>query len=204
MDVISISWGFDNVKQKIAYALEQAHKKSIVIVAAAANHGMRGPIAFPARFKECVICIGAANGDGITSSYCADDPVLEKYTALGEAVRGASIANIPRNSFFSTYIHRGFLFKDDTVLKSGTSTAAPIAAGIAALFIEYTRQPQNQCKDAGSHSNMLKLFSAMSKDFDRTYRFLVPWQLLNENTDDSRRKIQNALEARNITFYACS
>jgi subtilisin family serine protease len=63
VDVISISWGFPDESKNIAEALKEAHSKNVVILAAAANHGKRHPIAFPANFRNYVICIGAANGD---------------------------------------------------------------------------------------------------------------------------------------------
>ena len=103
VDVISIFWGFDDIKPKIEKALKEGDARDVVILGAAANHGRRASIAFPANFKNCVVCIGAANGDGVRSSYTADDPDLEKYSVLGEAVRGASIANIPRNPMFSAF-----------------------------------------------------------------------------------------------------
>jgi hypothetical protein len=75
-----------------------------------------------------------------------------------------------------------------TERKDGTSSATPIAAGIAALFIEYSHR--NGLGDAGSHESMLKLFSAMSAESGDTYRLLRPWTLLEEG------KVKAALDGR--------
>jgi hypothetical protein len=163
--VISISWGFPDDHPRIKAALVNAHSKNIIILAAASNHGRMDQIAFPARLRDYVICIGAARGDGVTAGFTAEDPLLQSYTAPGKGVRGASVR---RTSWWREY---------KTERKDGTSTATPIAAGVAALFIEYAR-----CNnyDAGSHENMHKVFSAMSLNFGETYRFLIPWSLLDK------------------------
>jgi hypothetical protein len=136
-------------------------------------------------------------------SSCADDPTLEKYATPGMAVRGASIKNLLRKPSFANI----FTFpRDETERKDGTSVAAPIAAGIAALFIEYTRsQKENECKDAKSRENMLKLFSAMSKPYpslDQTYYVLDPWILLH--SEEKRSEIKSILDKGDITFHTCN
>jgi hypothetical protein len=79
---------------------------------------------------------------------------------------------------------------DKTERKDGTSSATPIAAGVAALFIEYCRN--NELGEAGSHLNMLKLFSDMSLDDGQPYRYLRPWTSLN------KEKVKAALEGGTI------
>lgn len=175
--MISISWGFPKDHQGIKDALVSAHKnENIIILAAAANHGRMDQIAFPARLRKYVICIGAARGDGKTANITAEDPEFQGYTAPGIGVRGASL-------------RRGYT----TERKDGTSSATPIAAGIAALFIEYSRR--NNLGEVGSHENMLKLFSAMSDDHGETYRLLRPWTLLDKKKlkdalDDSKAEVE--------------
>jgi hypothetical protein len=180
--VISLSWGFpdDRPHPQIESALHNAHKKNIVILAAAANHGRMNQIAFPARLRDYVICIGAARGDGLIARFTAEDPLFQGFTAPGIGVCGASVRRI------SSW--RG----DMTERKDGTSSATPIAAGVAALFIEYCRR--KGLGEAGSHENMLKLFSAMSAETGDTYRMLRPWTLIDEGN------IQAALTAGTIEF----
>jgi subtilisin family serine protease len=174
--VISISWGFPGNHPRIESALINAYRKNIIILAAASNHGLMDRIAFPARFRDYVICIGAARGDGTTASLTAEDPEYQSYTAPGIGVLGASIK---RSSFWGGYT---------TERKDGTSSATPIAAGIAALFIEYSSR--NNLGEARSHENMLKLFSAMSAETGNAYRLLRPWTLLDE------QKVEEALNGR--------
>jgi subtilisin family serine protease len=159
VDVISLSWGFLDDHPRIESALINAYQKNIIILAAASNHGLMDQIAFPARLRDYVICIGAARGDGTTASLTAEDPEYQSYTAPGIGVLGASV----KRSLWGGYT---------TERKDGTSSATPIAAGIAALFIEYSRR--NNLGEARSHENMLKLFSAISTETRNTYRLLRP------------------------------
>ena len=193
VDVMSLSWGLPKSNTNIEKALQQAYEHNIVIVAAAANYAGRHDIAFPAKLKDYVICIGSADGNGNISRFSAESGELEKYAAPGEAVRGASIADTNRMSPFTGIVRFSFA-KNDTERRDGTSVATPIAAGIAALFIEYTRHTPLKCKDAGNHENMLKLFSEISESQGyQTYRFLKPSRLFNDN--DPEGKIRDILDA---------
>ena len=124
-DVISISWGFlcEDIAT-IREALQEAHQRGILILASASNSGANDPITFPANLPT-VLCIGAADGMGNRTYKFG----VEKYMALGMAVNGASVT-----------------FKNGLDgRRSGSSTATPVAAGIAALLIDYTHQWLDDC-----------------------------------------------------------
>jgi hypothetical protein len=178
---MSISWGFhvSSGIEEIEEALIRAHNQNIVILAAASNEGDLNEVAFPARLRDFVICIGAATGHGAIGDFTASDPNFQHYAALGIAVRGASLKDLWYRS-------------NPTEIRRGTSTATPIAAGIAALLIDFARR--NDCK-LKSHKAMLKLFAKFSRPKD-TYRVLASQQLSNDPTI-LKKIIEDALATGN-------
>jgi hypothetical protein len=190
--VISISWGFSKDHPRIKNALSKAHSKNIVILAAAANHGRLDQIAFPARSSKYVICIGAARGDGRATGFTAEDPEFQSFMAPGNGVLGASV----RRTWLGGYT---------TERKDGTSSATPIAAGVAALFIEYMRRTDRY--EVASRQNIFKLFSDTSADFGETYRLLCPWTLDEEkvvralNTPERKNRTQLGEIKRSLSHH---
>lgn len=129
VDIISISWGFDEDITPIKEGLQRAYDMGIIILASASNEGAHKEITFPARL-ETVFCIGAANGMGASSDINPEYAGVEKYSTLGEGVSGAYVFQGPGSS----------QKHDTTSRRTGTSIATPIAAGIAAIFLDYTRE----------------------------------------------------------------
>jgi hypothetical protein len=125
-------------------------------------------ITTPARLPH-VFCIGAASGKG--HSYW-NNPThtldKEKFSVLGEGVRGfhGLMSDIPGSERF---------YSGERV--SGTSYATPIAAGIAALFLQMMDLPARSCDEY--FADMRKMFLATSQDSqDDNYLFLKPWILV--------------------------
>jgi hypothetical protein len=185
VDVMSLSWGFPEPPgiEEIETALIRAHNQNVVILAAASNEGYLTEIAYPARLYDFVICIGAATGHGALGDFTASDPDFQNYAALGIAVRGASV----KGSWYQS---------NPTEIKKGTSTATPIAAGIAALLIDFAGR--NDCKHAKGHKAMLKLFAKFSRPRD-TYRVLAPQQLIKD-PKTMKKTIEDALANGTLSY----
>ena len=102
--------------------------------------------------------------------------------ALGVAVNGARVP----------------FYEDKKCLeerRTGSSTATPIAAGIAALLIGYARQCMNQEHDIRNFKTMQKLFLAMSTETEGSpVRYLAPWALF-EPGQDPKQNMKEIIEA---------
>jgi len=151
--------------ESVANILKNAYDKGIILIASASNRGRNRPITFPANL-DYVFCIGATDGYGNRSKFVNPEKNArkEKFATLGEAVSGTIDSNPDRHS---------------GKLRDGTSTAAPIAAGIAALTLLLVRQIPLSPPGPENWNNMRKLFLAMSKmTAGSSYRYLTPWSLV--------------------------
>jgi Subtilase family len=182
--IISISWGIRDDIPIISTALNEALKAGILIFASASNSGANYPITFPARLHG-IFRIGSADGVGAPSTFNPPSED-EKYSALGEAVSGACPKHLSDR--------RGYDARAQTIRQDGTSTATPIAAAIAALFIDYSWQFMDG-NAAWTYENIRKLFTQMSKTTIREkYRYLAPWLLFAPGSN-SRTDIKNIFAA---------
>lgn len=182
--IISISWGIMDNIPIISTALNEALKTGILIFASASNSGANFPIVFPARLHG-IFCIGSADGIGAPSTFNPPSED-EKYSTLGEAVSGACPKHLSDK--------RGYDAEAQTIRQDGASTATPIAAAIAALFIDYSWQFMD-ANASWTYENISKLFSRMSKTIvGQNYRYLEPWSLFRPGKD-SRAAIENIFVA---------
>ena len=147
----------------IAKALERAIEKNVIVVASAGRR-VYTPIAFPAKCDR-IFCIGSANGYGAQAVSNPANGKSEKFSALGEGVQvewppSADPLNDPE-------LMSGYR------CLPGSSTAAVVAAGIASLLIDFTRQFCNYAEGADNFENMRKLFREMSRQTaTKEYPFL--------------------------------
>lgn len=164
----------------------------MVVVAAAGNHGVDRPhIAFPASMRN-VICMRAMDGEGKDCSFNAwgQNAGDDYFHTLGEEVL----------SMWTTYVQHPsgpFVLEKRA---SGTSVATPVAAGIAALILDFVRQRDlhdqrkflAEARKIISNSpseKMRVIFHAMSPKKEGAgaqWRYLAPWRLLW--SDDRRLK----------------
>jgi Subtilase family len=155
----------------------------VLVFASASNTGANFPITFPANLKG-VFCIGSADGLGAQSTFSPPIKGDEKYSTPGEAILGAC----PKSHFNRS----GYDPETQTIRRYGTSISTPIAAGIAALFIDYTWQFMDG-QGAWSYENIRKLFTRMSQlTTEKDYRYLAPWSLF-ETEEPPRNEIRNVL-----------
>jgi hypothetical protein len=175
-----MSFGFPELDPIIDIALTHAAAKNTILLAAASNSGNRHSISWPARAEQ-VICIHSLHGNGDHSSYTPNSRPQD-YGILGQAV----------SSYWPPHFNAGM-----SVLRSGTSCAAPIAAGVAAIVLEYAQQKLPLYARAGSkvdehvirrlrsNAGMRKIFGLMAETRDEQ-NCIIPWSLLRcqrrENT----------------------
>ena len=156
----------------IVEALNETRRRGIIVFASASNEGANDIIAFPARLEK-VFCIGSADGKGSRSSFSPPFMGEEKYSALGECVLGAEPVQIDDDRETLHYSRR-----------SGASTAVVVAAGIAAILIDYTRQFMEHGRGADNWDNLRKIFIAMSEaTAEESYRYLSPKYLFGMSKD---------------------
>ncbi|SPO01215.1 uncharacterized protein DNG_03962 [Cephalotrichum gorgonifer] len=168
-----MSWGFSESHPVLESAILSAAEQNIIMFVAASNDGAnRGKgdrIPFPARLPQ-VICINASDGYGNPSRF--NPPPNEddfNFMTLGEAIQTSDPDKDSHKSLGSK--------------QTGTSFAAPGAAAIAALLIEFAKQdPLRKDKallrEVTTMEGVIKLFAGMSEDPVLGYRYLRPWDLV--------------------------
>jgi subtilisin family serine protease len=177
VDIVSMSLGWnEDSDEDLRAVIDRAKTKNVLIFAATSNEGIRRGIAYPARADE-VIAIDAADVYGSPSKF--NPPQGEKtqrFMVLGEAVRSAWPTSL--NDDWN---------EEGWKRMSGTSFATPIAAAIAGLILEFSRQRplcfdkkvENHLKSvAGMREVFSKLFSLKTADSSH-FKYLDPFQLFH-------------------------
>jgi serine protease AprX len=159
--VINLAYGTNSTQSAdvdpLSYAVEQAWKKGIVVVAAAGNSGYQvgggAPgMANPA-YNQFVIAAGASDSLGTVA---VDDDTVADFSASARCnpckrpdfvTPGAHLQGLRvTNSYIDQANHQGAI--DDRYFRgSGTSQAAAIASGAVALVLQkYPKMPPDQVK----------------------------------------------------------
>ncbi|RYP66887.1 hypothetical protein DL771_007544 [Monosporascus sp. 5C6A] len=169
--IISMSFGFEPRNEAIDNAIERAFKAEKLMFAAASNEGGNKGRSRPGKNSN-VICIHACDGKG-NKGDMSPNPEKKKdnFTTLGVAVKSR--------------------WKKQTVYKSGTSFATPVAAAIAADVLEFANL---KCDLSGEdkkrlykRDGMLEVFRAMSTERDG-YDYVQPGHMWDGKDDDEVAK----------------
>lgn len=175
VDIINMSFGYEDRIDDIDDAIKEAVRQDIIIFAAAANHGARNKIAWPAKSSH-VICVHASDGFGSSSTFTpASSDGMLNFAILGEAVESFWISDSGKQD------------KHDTMKrKSGTSFAAPILAAYCATILYYIRlkfSPERQrlITYARTKEGMVAILGhpgLVDRRKSPGYSVVIPWGLL--------------------------
>lgn len=180
-----MSFAFPEIDPEIQEAIEHAAAKKVLMFSAASNNraNEENPIGYPARVKECVICVNSSTGQDKQSSFSPNGATSrDNFSALGEGLQAAWPAS-----------------PEGLSRQKGTSCATPLAAGIAALVLDYSRQ--NSFPEIKNKENLKRLagmrkvmFEYMTdRNTNGTYNYLRPWSLLSGEPVDISSRISTAL-----------
>lgn len=115
MQVINMSFGMDKLSDSLRLAIQIAHRKGIIMVAATGNKGHSSKVDYPARYPETI---------GVTS--ISKNGKLSSFSNLGKGVDIAA----PGDNIPSAWLN------DSKREMSGTSMAVPHVAGAVALLLQ--------------------------------------------------------------------
>ncbi|ORY18207.1 hypothetical protein BCR34DRAFT_610480 [Clohesyomyces aquaticus] len=176
-DILCLPFGYAKLTQNLACvqeAITYAASKNVLTFAAAANHGGIHAV-YPAN-QEQVICVNSADGGGNISAFNSSPQEHGNISTLGEAV--------PTN-------WSDPLLRQGALRQSGAAPATAVAAGVAAIILEYLRQRLHMWteeeKFAASKINsrkgmvvvMMKHMSIVRSGF----HFLLPWKLFEKDCE---------------------
>ncbi len=181
-----MSFGFDESVELIDKEITHAHEAKVLMFAAASNGGGNYGLTWPAS-SSLVLSIYATTGAGNRAlTNPTNRPYSNNFATLGCAV----------SSWWPEHLRQG-----QKVRKSGTSTAAPIAASIGAIILDLVRQPDrtkhlskdelNRLKRLGTADGMSAVFRRLVGDSGRRdgYDYIAPWVVLDAGMDTSRTTI---------------
>lgn len=189
VDVVNMSfgWTYDD-HDGVSSALELCARSHVLLFAATSNYGL-GPvnhILWPGRSPH-VICIDAADGKG---AEWEDNP---KVRDLGGKVRFTALG-VDVACHYPLQLQPAGTRSGTQVRQTGTSFACAVASGIAALALEFVRQPpcswvpELQARLVRRPDVMQKVFLGMSDSKTvEEFHFLYPWMLLAGSETDGDR-----------------
>lgn len=142
--VLNLSFGTDGTQHylldPLAYAAEVAWRKGIVVVVAAGNGGYGSPKLNNPAYDPYVLAVGAADGNG---TYDYEDDTIPSFSSCGNQGRhpdlvapGKSIVSLRTPLSTTDNDYPEGRVGDRFFRGSGTSQAAAVVSGAAALIID--------------------------------------------------------------------
>lgn len=131
-DIVNLSLGFPlaSADSPFRTAVENLTRSGITVVAAAGNHGSAAYVTSAPGVADTAISVAAADASAVSETAAVSD-----FTSAGPRVGDSAVKpdiTAPGTNIASAAVGTG----TGTTLKSGTSMAAPVIAGIAALIAE--------------------------------------------------------------------
>jgi len=136
--VISMSLGFTAASSTLRSAVQYAHTRGVVMVAAAGNYGTTAPV-YPAAYPEVIGVAGTDGGDQLYS-WSSHGSWVEL------AAPGCNFA-VGANAWYGTFC--------------GTSSAAPALAGVAALAVSCAPAATNTAIEQALESSAAPIGTAV-------------------------------------------
>ncbi len=184
VDIIVLPFWFEEKNDDINRAIRHAAFNSVLMFAAASNDGKNRPdgVAWPARDSR-VICVHSADGLGNRSKFTPDPQDGMRIMVLGEGIQSAWPPQ-PGSS-------------EDHKPMSGTPYSALIAAGIAAMILDYARGflSEAEWEKLRDRDSMLRLFDRMKSPYSTDgYWWIMHWRLFLQKTSEGwiQGEIRNA------------
>ncbi|RZU31033.1 serine protease AprX [Blastococcus saxobsidens] len=142
--VLNLSFGTDGVQDyqldPLTYAVEQAWHAGIVVVVAAGNGGYGTPQLNNPAYDPYVIAVGGADSRG---TYDVQDDIVPAWSSTGDGARnpdvvapGASIVSLRSPGSYLDESYPNARQGERFFRGSGTSQAAAVVSGAAALLIQ--------------------------------------------------------------------
>ncbi|OBT80206.1 hypothetical protein VF21_00560 [Pseudogymnoascus sp. 05NY08] len=183
--IISMSFGFDGLTDELGCideAISHTHKKA-VLFAAARNSGVLKRIAYPAILDD-VICIYSTDGLGKPSDFNPPSKQHNNFGTIGESLLSSWPRSEPR-------------------YMSGTSFATPIAAGIAAVTMDYleqnkrgrTKGDQYLAERIKTRTGIVAVFTKHLSAVSGDVRVLCPWEFFQKGATWSEGALLATLQA---------